>query len=250
MFEDFCKENGRVCDLKTVTEEDIASILEDFYVGVRRQDKSEYKRASLINARGAIQRQLNVLDRGMDIKRGKFARADKMLDAVLVDKKQCGREDRVVHKNSISDNDWSLIKTYFSDVSTTLDTKKLTQYVWFETSLHFCLRGSEAQSQLKTSDLVFSTIAGEDAITLNADFMSKESQWKNDYLHFFCDFAFLLNLLNFFLKRGFLYRCFTAFQVFYSFTGLLYRYVQQIKTLPHGCAVRACIGRYCPRRSQ
>ena len=49
---------------------------------------------------------------------------DWMLDAVLVDKKQCGREDRVVHKNSISDNDWSLIKTYFSDVSTTLDTKK------------------------------------------------------------------------------------------------------------------------------
>ena len=87
VFEDFCKENGRVCVLKTVTEEDIASILEDFYVGVRRQDKSEYKRASLINARGAIQRQLNVLDRGMDIKRGKFARADKMLDAVLVDKK-------------------------------------------------------------------------------------------------------------------------------------------------------------------
>ena len=76
----------------------------------------------------------------------------------------------MVHKNSISDNDWSLIKTYFSDNA---GYQKLTQYVWFETSLHFCLHGSEAQSQLKTSDLVFSTIAGEDAITLNADFMSK-----------------------------------------------------------------------------
>ena len=92
VFEDFCNENGRVCELKTVTEEDIASILEDFYVGVRRQDQSKYKLASLINARGAIHRQLNVLGRGMDIKRGKIRQCGQVAGCRSGRQKKCGRE--------------------------------------------------------------------------------------------------------------------------------------------------------------
>lgn len=176
VFADFCKESSHPCDLKTVEEEDLAAILEDFYCGVRRQDKSEYKRSSLIAARGALQRELGILQRSIDLKSGKFARANKMLDAVLKEKKRTGREESVVHKNSIGEEDWVLVKKYFADCMTTLDPKKLTQYVWFHTSLHFCLRGNEAQSKLKLTDLVFSPVAGEEAITLRADYMSKNHQ--------------------------------------------------------------------------
>ena len=43
-------------------------------------------------------------------------------------------------------------------------------------TLHFCLRGNEAQSKLKKTDLLFTTIEGERAIVLNADFLSKNHQ--------------------------------------------------------------------------
>ena len=70
------------------------------------------------------------------------------------------------HKDNISDLDWQQLRSYFSDVLTTLDIKKLAYYVWFNTTLHFCLRGNEAQSKLKKTDLLFTTIEGERAIFL------------------------------------------------------------------------------------
>lgn len=41
------------------------------------------------------------------------------------------------------EEDWILPKDYFSDASSALDVKKLTQYVWLYTTLHFSHRGSE-----------------------------------------------------------------------------------------------------------
>ena len=54
-----------------------------------------------------------------------------------------------------------------------LDIRKVNYYVWFQVSLHFCLRGGELQSKLKPSDLEFTSIVGEDAVVLGHDFMSK-----------------------------------------------------------------------------
>ena len=87
-------------------------------------DKKEYKRASLIAARGALQREVNDRDRGFDLKRGVFVKANKLLDAVLKDKKKGGREAPVCHKESLSDGDWLLIKEYFADGMTTMDPRK------------------------------------------------------------------------------------------------------------------------------
>ena len=94
----------------------------------------------------------------------------------MKEKKREGREPAVTHKDNISDLDWQQLRSYFSDVLTTLDIKKLAYYVWFNTTLHFCLRGNEAQSKLKKTDLLFTTIEGERAIVLNADFLSKNHQ--------------------------------------------------------------------------
>ena len=79
----------------------------------------------------------------------------------------------MLHKPSINDEDWSRSKEYFADALTSLDIRKVTYYVWFHVSLHFCLRGVKLQSKLKPSDLEFTSIAGEDAIVLGHDFMSK-----------------------------------------------------------------------------
>eukprot|EP00117_Sycon_ciliatum_P043609 scpid62419/ scgid3902/ len=57
-----------------------------------KKDNTEYKCASMIAARGDIQRQLNIFNRGIDLKSLKFDRANKLLDAVLKDKKKNGRE--------------------------------------------------------------------------------------------------------------------------------------------------------------
>ena len=79
----------------------------------------------------------------------------------------------MLHKSGISDEDWSRLKEYFADALTSLDIRKVTYYVWFHVSLHFCLRGVKLQSKLKPSDLEFTSIAGEDAIVLGCDFMLK-----------------------------------------------------------------------------
>ena len=172
VFADYWQENGKVCDFDAISETDLAELLENFYCCARKKDKTEYKRASLIAARGAIQRHVNSKNRGICLQSSAFSRANKLLDAILKDKKRTGREEAVSHKESISDEDWALLKGYFSDVLTTLNARKLTQFVWFHTTLHFCLRGNEAQAQLKVSDLVFTTIGGEEAIVLNAEYMS------------------------------------------------------------------------------
>ena len=150
--------------------------MEDFYCSLRKKDETEYKRSSYLAARGAVQRELNRLERNINIQSPAFARANKLLDATLKEKKREGREPAVTHKDNISDLDWQQLRSYFSDVLTTLDIKKLAYYVWFNTTLHFCLRGNEAQSKLKKTDLLFTTIEGERAIVLNADFLSKNHQ--------------------------------------------------------------------------
>ena len=60
-------------------------------------------------------------------------------------------------------------RDYFQDISTTLDPRKLTSYVWFVISTHFCLRGGEIQCKLKKQDLIFQ----DDRISLATDFMTK-----------------------------------------------------------------------------
>ena len=75
-----------------------------------------------------------------------------------------GREETVLHKPSISDENWSRWKEYFADDAlTSLDIRKVTYYVWFHVSLHFCLKGGELQGKLNLSDLEFTSIADKEA---------------------------------------------------------------------------------------
>ena len=97
---------------------------------------------------------------------GVFSRSNKVLDLV---KKKAGIEPAVNHKQPISDDDSKLIHDHFADISTTLDLRKLTTYVWFVVSSYFCLHGGQFQCKLKKQDLLFES----GRFTLATDFMTK-----------------------------------------------------------------------------
>ena len=64
---------------------------------------------------------------------------------------------------------------YFRNVLTEGDAVKLTQYCWLNLTLHFALRGSEVQIQLKKSDIKFEKDGkGEGYVVLSTDFHVEE----------------------------------------------------------------------------
>ncbi|XP_065182792.1 uncharacterized protein LOC135813677 [Sycon ciliatum] len=91
--------------------------------------------------------------------------------------KREGKEDAVVHKESLTAEDWDRLQTYFTDVETSNDPVLLARYVWFTVTSQFCLRGREVQAQMCKSDLSFQTDdCGKPYITLSKDFASKNHQ--------------------------------------------------------------------------
>ena len=78
------------------------------------------------------------------------------------------------HKESIHKSDLAKLALYFHDVLEEGNAVKLTQYCWFNISLHFALRGAEVQTRLKKEDIVFATDSeGKEYATLRRDFLSK-----------------------------------------------------------------------------
>ena len=61
----------------------LATTLEVFYVDMRKQDGEKYKRASYLSASGAIQRELQRLERDINITANKmFAKANALLNCM------------------------------------------------------------------------------------------------------------------------------------------------------------------------
>ena len=84
---DFAREKGISFDFATIEEGQLARLLEDFYCSLRKKDGTEYKWSSYLAARGAVQRELNRLERNINIQSPAFARANKLLDATLKEQK-------------------------------------------------------------------------------------------------------------------------------------------------------------------
>ena len=140
VLSEFASTKGMAIDFATVEEESLARLLENFYCSLTwKKEGTEYKWASYLAAQGAVQRELNRLNRRMNVHSPAFDRANKLLDATLKEKKRAGREEAVTHRESVSDLDWKKLKACFSDVLTTLDIKKLSFYVWFNTTLQHCM---------------------------------------------------------------------------------------------------------------
>ena len=72
-------------------------------------------------------------------------RSNNMLDIILKDNmyKRKGLDKPVEHKAAISDSYWQHLSSYFSDISETNDSVKLSNYIWFHITSKFCLHGGE-----------------------------------------------------------------------------------------------------------
>ncbi len=93
---------------------------------------------------------------------------------MLKQTKERGEERSVNHKEAIDGEDMAKIQRYFEDVLVAGDAVKLSQYCWFNLSLHFALRAAEVQTRLKKCDIVFETGSdGKEYGTIRRDFMSK-----------------------------------------------------------------------------
>ena len=161
----------------TCSPTEIALLLESFYIDVRKKDQTAYKRNSYLAARSAIHRHLLSLRSDVDLFNSSlFRKSNHVLDGVLKTKKKNGEEPAVQRKEAISDNDWTLINEYFADITSKLDPRKLTHYVWFHLTSKFCLRGREVQSQLKKNDIILRHVDGKEAFSLSTDFLSKNHQ--------------------------------------------------------------------------
>ena len=84
-----------------------------------------------------------------------------------------GEEPTVNDKSALADVNLQVLDSYFADVLETADLRKLTYYVWYTITMHFCLRGGEVQCMVRKSDLVFNGSDGKESIRLATDFMSK-----------------------------------------------------------------------------
>ena len=61
-----------VCNLETVSEDELVNVLGHFFCSIRKENGEEYKRSGYIAARSAIQRHLDSLERKISLRGEKF----------------------------------------------------------------------------------------------------------------------------------------------------------------------------------
>ena len=122
VLDEYCEKNSITMDFKTVSAEDLASVMERFLVDVRRKDGQRYKKNSLKAVRGAVQRLLVAENRTINVFTDvQFTRGRKILDGVLKERKRSGQEDQVLHAQALSESDWNKLGVYFKDMESTTD---------------------------------------------------------------------------------------------------------------------------------
>ena len=170
------KETGRTCDLKTVSAQALASLLEHAYAEIRKQDFSEYSQSSLMCFRSAIHRELTAHNRQMNIfKDVEFSKANQILNGVIVQQKRDCIAQPTKHKPAITEDDMLRLDMYFKAYDS--DPIILREYVWFIVTYHFCLRSSEVQAMITKKDLCVKKSAnGSEYICLENEYISKNHQ--------------------------------------------------------------------------
>ena len=177
LFTDYCKDQkASTTNFSSIPIPELSDLVGSFYVDAKTRHGTPFSKNSLLAARSAIQRHLSSMREINIFSDEAFARTNKLLDGVLKARKRAGNEPAVKHKEPLSEDDLGKLRTYFEDVVETTDAIKLAFYVWYQLTLHFCLRGGEMQSKLTKRDLVFESIDGQDVLRLGTSFMSKNHQ--------------------------------------------------------------------------
>ena len=119
LFDEYCKDTGRRCDLSTVTASDLAYILRHAYVELRPKKAGVkfYSASSLLGFRSAIHRKLVELKRPMNVHSDPVFKDENIASkAFLMKQKKAGEVEAVEHKHPINDDDMSKLSRYFQDL--------------------------------------------------------------------------------------------------------------------------------------
>ena len=168
-FENYLSEKNIVIDAKTITKVELDNILMKFYVELRKQDGTFYKKSAFRAIRSGIHRHFKTL---MQIDNDPaFIKSDISFRAQCVQLKKQGLA-KVVHKIPIFTED--IKKLYSSAVFDISHPKSLQRQIFFELMLYLCRRGQENIRELtKSSFIVKRDENGTEFIEKNIDELTK-----------------------------------------------------------------------------
>ena len=157
VLQKYCTEKGIPFNPITIPAVQLNDILTNFYVEVRKEDGTFYKKTSFVSLRHGLQREFDRL-RGIDdidiLEGDEFKTSSEMFTAQCVQQKKMGLA-KVDHTPQISEADIKLL--YSSGVLSIDSPKTLQNKVFFEVVLYFCRRGLEGLRQLTKDSFVVKT---------------------------------------------------------------------------------------------
>ena len=135
-------------------DEQLDTILSQFYTEPRTKKGEEYSKSSLISFRNAIERHLNnpPYNKSLKLNSAAFANSNRMLNAKIKSLKKQGKEN-VQHKEAIPADDLKKLKA--GPVLRLTNPWSLLRNVWFHVVLYWCRIGREGQRNLKPSSFEF-----------------------------------------------------------------------------------------------
>ena len=142
---------------------EMKNCLSKFYLSVRKQDGSHYKKTSLLSIRAALDRYLRSppLNKKFSICDGiQFNETKKALNSYLKHLVSAGKITGTIHKSPLAAE--FVQKLFEAGELASADTKiprALLQTAWFYVSLYFGKRGRENQSLMKKSMLLLAVTA-------------------------------------------------------------------------------------------
>ena len=148
----YCKAKEIDCSTITSTKEAFDDFLRKFYVEIRKQDGTLYKKKSFQSIRFGIHRFIKSIHADWDVIDGTaFTESNEVFQAQVVQLKKQGFA-KVDHRPPIAPGDME--KLYSSTVFSLSHPKSLQRKVFFELVLYLCRRGQENLRNLKKSDFV------------------------------------------------------------------------------------------------
>ena len=158
ILRDYLLEKNEDIHFETLCNKDLDNLLCKFYAEARTSKGDLYKKSTLQAIRHGINRhlKLNGVHKGtpVDIVHGiDFSKSRSLFDAMKKELKRSGKRG-VVHKDIISDEDFSKLYTYFRQAES--DPAVLLQKTFFEVVFYFGRRGRENLHKLKKQDFVIS----------------------------------------------------------------------------------------------
>ena len=138
LFKQYLREKGEDTEFEKFEKDKLKENLKHFYVDVRKEDGSEYKKSSVQNLRQGLKRYI-IEKTGWDITSAEFSAANDVFTAKLTDLKRQGKGD-TKHKDAIEDEDLYKLYDYFEKYKdgTRINPRILQQKVFFDILLHLC----------------------------------------------------------------------------------------------------------------